>query len=168
MSGKFKAHDKIKAIENIFTIFAFNLMMKQFFSILLAFILLASHSYLTIGTHFCGGEAVETKILVGNTHLSCGMMDMEETCKDSENSSKNKTSLDNTPCCENQYHTIQPTEDFIQDATQITFNVEFAVAFIYSTLYLDLFPNSTQKFYLKYHSPPIEKDIQVLFQTYLI
>ncbi len=143
-------------------------MMKQIFSILLSLILLVGNSYLTIGIHFCGGEAVESKIILGETHLGCGMMDREESCKDSENSNKHKTSFEKTPCCENQYQTIQPTEDFIQDATKIASNVEFAVAFIYTTLNLDLFPKSSHPVYTEYISPPLEKDIPVLFQTFLI
>ena len=158
----------MKLVENNLSIFAFKLMMKQIFSILLSFILLASHSYLTIGTHFCGGEAVESKILLGETHLGCGMMDMEEPCEDSDNCNKNKTSFDKTPCCENKYQTVQSTAEFVKEATQIAFSFEFAEAFIYTTLNFDLFSNSTQQFYAMYYSPPIEKDIQVLFQTFLI
>ena len=141
-------------------------MMKQIFSILLALILLASHSYLTIGTHFCGGEAVESKILLGETHLGCGTMEMEEPCNDSGNS--NETNLDKAPCCENEYQTVQSTNEFVKDATPVTFHVDFAIAIVYATLNLDLFPNSTQQSHTEYHSPPIEKDIQVLFQTFLI
>lgn len=143
-------------------------MMNQFFSIILSLILLASHSYLTIGTHFCGGEAVESKILLGETHLGCSMMDIKEPCNDSENSNKNKTNFDKTSCCENKYQTVQSTNEFVKDATQITLNVDFAITLVYATLNLELFPNSTQGVYTAYHSPPIEKDIQVLFQTFLI
>jgi len=143
-------------------------MMKQIFSILLSFILLASHSYLTIGTHFCSGEAVESKILLGVTQPGCGMTDMEGSCNNSENSNKSQTSFNNTPCCENEYQTIQGPDEFVKDAAPITFNVDFAVAFVFATLNLDLYSNATQKSFTEYHTPPIEKDIQVLFQTFLI
>jgi hypothetical protein len=142
--------------------------MKQTFSIILSFMLLASHMYLTIGTHFCGGEAIETKIILGETQLGCDMMDREEPCDDVANSNKSNTDLDETPCCENEYQTIQSTNEFVKDAAQIAFNVDFAVAFIYTTLNLDFFPESTHQVYTEYISPPLEKDIQVLFQTFLI
>lgn len=141
--------------------------MKQGFSILLSFILLASHMYLTIGTHFCGGEAVETKIMLGETHLGRGMMDIEESCDDS-NPAKNETNFNKTPCCANEYQNIHSTSEFVKDTSQIVFNVEFAVAFIYNTLNLDLFSKSTHQVYSKYISPPLEEDIQILFQTFLI
>lgn len=141
--------------------------MKQIFSISLSFILLASHMFLAMGTHFCGGEVVETKIILGETHLGCGMMDMGEPC-DNSNHNKNETNFDKTPCCENEYQTVLSTNEFVKDTVQIAFNIEFAVTFIYTTLNLDLFPKPTPQFYTKYISPPLEKDIQVLFQTFLI
>lgn len=143
--------------------------MRNSFSILLSFILLASHIYLTTGTHFCGGEAVETKIISGETHLSCNMPDMAEPCDDSEKTDKNRVSFDKVPCCENDYQSVLVTNEFVKnDLANITFNIEFAVALIYTTLNLDLFPKSKHQFYTEYISPPLEKDIQVIFQTFLI
>ena len=142
--------------------------MHRILSILLSAILLASHMSFTIGTHFCGGEAIESKIMLGETHLGCGMMDTEESCTDSENSSLAGENLDNTPCCENQYQTVKSTNEFLEIVAYATFNADLATAIIYTTLNLDLFPESTNKHFTEYNSPPIEKDIQVLFQTYLI
>lgn len=142
--------------------------MKQVFSILLSFILLTSQVYLTIGTHFCGGVAVESKIILGETHLGCGMEDMEVPCDKSEKTNKNGAGYDKTPCCENEFQTIQTTDDFVKDAVQVDLNVDFAVAFIYNALNLDLFSKSSQQFYTEYISPPLEKDIPVLFQAFLI
>lgn len=143
-------------------------MMKQIFSILLSFILLASHMNLTMGTHFCGGEAVETKVLLGETHLGCEMMDLVEPCDGSEHSNQNQVRFNNVPCCQNEFQTIQGTADFVKEATQTFFNVDFAVAFLYTSLNLDLFPKSSHQVYTEYISPPLEKDISVLFQTFLI
>jgi hypothetical protein len=143
-------------------------MMKKSFSILLSFILLTGHLSLTIGTHFCGGEVVEKKILFSETHLGCKMQDMDKPCDDAENSSSNKLCFDKVPCCENEFQTFQSTNEFVKDVAQTTFNVEFAVAFVYTSLNLDLFPKSTHQFYADYSPPPLEKDISVLFQTFLI
>lgn len=141
--------------------------MKQILSILLSLILLASHMYLTMGTHFCGGEAVETKIMFGETHLGCGMMDMGSLCEDF-NTNENRTNFDKTPCCANEFQIFQSTNEFVLDATQIANSLDFSLAFIYTMLNLDLFSKSTHKVYTEYISPPVEKDIQILFQVYLI
>ncbi|MDF1546739.1 MAG: hypothetical protein P1P88_02880 [Bacteroidales bacterium] len=121
-----------------------------------------------MGTHFCGGEAVETKIILGETHLGCVLVDMEEPCDDSEHSNNNQVRFNNIPCCQNEFQTIDSTDEFVKDATQTVFNVDFAVAFLYTSLNLDLLPKATHQFYTEYNSPPLEKDIQVFFQTFLI
>ena len=168
MSGLSGAYDKIKVNKNIFRTFTSEYMIKKVFPILFSCILLVSQMSLTIGTHFCGGEAVEKKILFGERHLGCNMPHMEESCDDSEKTNKNGVRFDKFPCCENEYQTLQATNEFVKDVAQIIFNVEFAKAFIYTTLNLDLFPKSTHQFYTEYISLPLEKDIQVLFQTFLL
>lgn len=142
--------------------------MRQIISILLSFILLASHTNLTIGTHYCGGENIETKIIFGETHLGCGMMDMDEPCDVIESYGNNETSFSKGPCCQNKFQTIYLSDDFVNDAIQSTSNVDFALAFMYSTINFDIFQRSNTQFYTEYISPPLEKDIPVLFQTFLI
>jgi len=142
--------------------------MKKGFSILFSFILLVSHIYLTTGTHYCGGKAVESKILFGETHLGCGSMEMEEPCDVSEKTDYKGVSFEKVPCCENKYHIFQTTDEFVKDVASKSLHVDFTVAFIYTTLNPDLFPKSTHQFYTDYIPPPLEKDIQVLFQTFLI
>ncbi len=142
--------------------------MNKGISILLSFILLAGHMHLTTGTHFCHGEAVETKIILGETHLGCAMMDMEEPCEYPENSNENGVSFDKVPCCHNEYQIVQVTNEFVKDSVQPSFNDDFALAFTYSTLNSDLFTKSAHQVYTEYNPPPLEKDNQVLFQTFLI
>jgi len=142
--------------------------MKKGISILLSLILVTSTMYLTLGTHFCRGEAVESKIILGETHLGCGMMEMEEPYEDSENPDENGVSVDKVPCCQNEYQIVQLTNEFVKDSAQIPFNIEFAVAITYSALNLDLFPKPAHQFYPEYFPPPLEKDFRVLFQTFRI
>lgn len=123
---------------------------------------------LTIGTHYCGGQAVENKFLFGKTHLGCNISGMEEPCKKSEKTNNNGVSFNKFPCCENEYQTFQAANDFIEYVAPITFNNEFAVAFISTPMNLGTFPKTTYHFYSKYSSPPLEKDIKILFQTFLI
>ena len=142
--------------------------MKKITAILLSAVFLLSQLNLSIGTHFCGGEAVETKILFGETHLGCGMPDIEKSRDDSEKNNKNGISFDKPPCCKNEYQTVQSTNEFVKDAAQIIFKVEFPVAYICSTLKFDLLPKTKHQSYTAFPFPPNEKDIQVLFQTFLI
>lgn len=135
----------------------------------MAIILVVANLGMTFSKHFCQGKAVESRINLMPKDLHCGMMDMNNTCDfPIKNDNHNKTHIDKIPCCENEYQTIQLTEDFIKEETPLPLNIDFALAFVFTALNLDLFPNSTQHSYTEYHSPPIEKDIQVFFQTFLI
>ena len=168
MSGLSVTGDKMNVTENNFRTGVLYCIMKRSFSILLSFIFLASHLSMTIGTHFCGGEAVETRIILGEAHLGCGMIDSDQPCDDSENPNLTGEGFDETPCCENKYQTVQSTNEFLETTVSATFNVEFAVAIIYTTLTFDLYPKSSHLYITEYRPTIIEKDIQALFQTYLI
>jgi hypothetical protein len=142
--------------------------MKRSLSILLSFILLVSHVNVTFGTHFCGGEAIETKIIFGKTHLGCGMMDMKDPCKTSEISNSSNINFENAPCCENLFKTFRVTDEYVKEVAPQSFQVEFALVIICTTPDLDLFPKSMNKFYTVRLPLPLENDIQALFQTFLI
>lgn len=139
--------------------------MKRVISILLASILLLSHVNLIIGTHFCGGEAVMSRLIFAETHLNCGMANMDEPSNDSGNRALIFT---NTPCCENHYQTIQATDDYIKEVPQANVNIDVAGTLVYSVLNEKLFSKSAHQFYSDYSPPPLEKDMRVLFQTFLI
>jgi len=123
---------------------------------------------LTIGTHFCGGEVMEKKILFGGTHLGCNMPNMDKSCDIPAENNHDDVHLDKIPCCQNVYQTFQVTDNFVKDAATLSFNIDFALAIIDATLNVDLFPKASHQLFITYIPPPIEKDIPVLFQTFLI
>jgi hypothetical protein len=121
-----------------------------------------------IGTHYCGGEAVETKVMFDKTHLGCGMPDMDISCEEPIQTNTRDVTIEKIPCCENEFQTIQATDEFVKDITPVTFSVDFAVAFIYATANNELLSNSAPQSFTDFSPPPLEKDIQILFQTFLI
>jgi hypothetical protein len=140
--------------------------MKKFFSIVLAVVLLASQLSLTIGTHVCAGEAIETRIIYGGSHLlGCGMEDMSEAC---EIPVQHDVNFSKDQCCENQYQTLQSSDEFVNDSFHHNFSVDFAVAFVHAALNIDSFSQADRPFNTAYLPPPHEKNIQALFQTFLI
>jgi hypothetical protein len=140
--------------------------MKKFFSIILAVVLLASHMSLTIGTHMCRGEAIETRIIYGGSHLlGCGMEDMNEPC---EIPLQHDDSFSKDQCCENHYQTFQTSDEFVNDSFQFSVSVDFALALVYAVLDINLSPQADRHLNTAYLPPPLEKDIQVLFQTFII
>lgn len=139
--------------------------MKRIASILLSFILLASHINLAIATHFCENEAVMTKLVIGHQDLSCDMANMDAFCGDSENQDLRFTG---PTCCENHYQNIETTDDFVKDAQKVIINIDFVAALFYTIINLDVVSQSVSYFYADYAAPPLIKDIQTLFQTFII
>lgn len=90
-------------------------------------------------------------------------MDMPEDVAENDD-----LSYTGTPCCENQYQTFQASNDFVNDAPQVAINFASIVALVYSILDIDLFPKTNHLYFTDYSPPPIEKDVQVLFQTFLV
>jgi hypothetical protein len=142
--------------------------MKKSYAIFLSLLLLTSHMYLTIGTHFCGGQAVNTQIVFGSTHLGCEMQGKKEPLDGREKGESDKIAFSSVPCCQYEYQIISSMHEFIYKACHIDIAVNIAVASLNSTETLDLTQKSTHHFFKKYDSPHIKKDVQVLFQTFLI
>ncbi len=142
--------------------------MKKSFTILLSFILLASHISLTIGTHYCGGEAVESMLMFGENHLGCGMSDMEESCEHSGKTNGNDVSFSNTPCCENEYFNVDSTDDFVKDTAPLHFSTNHVAVIISAILNTEIISKSTHKLFTGYNPLPPGKNLQVLLQTFLL
>ena len=141
--------------------------MKQIVSILFSVILLLSHLNLTIGTHLCEGKAVKTKLMVGHESLSCNIEDMEMSCNDSDTENKD-LSFAKLPCCENQYQTFSLSDDFVKIAAETNLNIDFVVVLAYISPDDILSPKTTHHKFADYPPPLLEKEIQVLFQSFLI
>ena len=131
---------------------------------MLVFLMLTSHLGFAVGTHYCGGLAVEAKLMIGHEHLDCGMADMDKEC---ESKSDGKTHLDKIPCCENEYLTIEVEDEFKPSVEQTTFSFEFVAAIVVS--YLDLFSVDEENGQLAEYDPPlVTEDISILHQVFII
>ncbi len=139
--------------------------MKKVIAISFALILLVSNISLTIGAHYCGGEVVKTRIMLGETHLDCGMAEMDETCNDFAG---HGLEFDKPPCCENRYQTFQVDNDFNSYPPLSILNVDFIIALVHSDIVVALFSKAKNSFYTDYSPPPLIKDLPVLFRTFLI
>jgi hypothetical protein len=153
------------SIKNIMGCFLFYFLMNRVVSILLSFFLLASHISLTIGTHYCRGQAVDTQILLGKSHMDCGMAEMEEAC---DIAGDRDFVFANPPCCENQYQELRATDDFVRDLADVSLNAGAAAVLTTPAGNEGLSGKRAVKAYTDYLPPPMEKDIHSLFQIFLI
>lgn len=139
--------------------------MKKILSITLACILLLSNTGFTMATHYCGGEAVESKLMLVKHALDCGMSGMKEAC---EAEMPHGQQLSPEPCCQNEFQTFQVDDTFKIPAIEAAPDWVFVAAFVQSFILPALYTSNTLPQYADYTPPLPEQDIQVLFQSFLI
>jgi hypothetical protein len=139
--------------------------MKKVFSkimaTLMAFVVLLSTMSFTIDMHYCGDTMVDFSFF--HKVDTCGMEKaaLPASC---ENPAMSKKS-----CCSDEQLTIDGQDDLKNTFNTLTFEQQvFVASFTYS--YISLFEGtvSTAIPFVDYPPPFIERDVQVLHQTFLI
>ena len=125
--------------------------------------MLTSHLGFAVGTHYCGGHAVESKLMLGHSHMDCGMGDMDKDC---ERKTDSKTYLDKVPCCENEYLSMEVEDEFKPGLEQSKVSVDFVASFVIT--FLDRFLDQEEPQYSDYDPPLVTRDISILHQVFLI
>ena len=126
--------------------------------------MLTGHLGFAVGTHYCGGFAVETQMMLGHRHLDCGMEDMDNEC---ERNSNTETHFEKIPCCENDYLSLEVENEFKPSVEQSNLNVEFVAAFVISYM-ASLSTDQGNPQYTIYEPPLVTRDISVLHQVFII
>lgn len=132
-------------------------------SIFLSLLLLASSSGIAYAQHFCGEHEMMAKVTLGEEHLSCGMKMMVPTCEDDNMVSKE------AHCCSNTYTQVETDDNFAKVSFDIDLDKNFVSAFV-AVFVLPQIGNypSHRNIYRDYHPPPLDKDIPILYQVFLI
>jgi hypothetical protein len=135
--------------------------MKQFISILLSLLLLASSSGIAYAQHFCGDYEMLAKITMGPEHLTCGMKMEVPPCQDQEKEERH--------CCSNEYTQVDTDDNFVMASFDMEPDQYFVAAFVSVFVLLQGtdYPNNSN-FYTDYAPPPLERDIQVWNQVFII
>lgn len=118
----------------------------------------------TLATHYCGGHAVETALIIGDSFAGCGMEEMTQPL----NEASKTPELKRIDCCENEYLSLNIEDDFQQSSTEKKVDLKFVFTFVYTYFQLDFSERTNDVIYSDYSPPPSRQDIQVLFQTFLI
>lgn len=142
-------------------------MLHRCISVFVSFLLLASHMNLTIGTHFCGGQPIMSKIIFGNTHLGCGMSTQEAGYNSTCNSIPPEMGLNNIPCCKNHYKTMV-SDGFLREAGTHKANLVLSLPILSANTDFCFHGKSGEQQFSSYSFPPFCRDVQLLFQVFLI
>jgi hypothetical protein len=126
----------------------------------MSLLLLLSSSGIVYAQHFCGDYEMMAAITMGEKHLSCGMI-MESTgCEDD--------SFQND-CCDNEYTKIDVDDRFAKSDFEVDLYNNFIPAFTSVFVFQLADITTAQKPTFKdYQPPPIERDLLVLYETFLI
>ncbi len=89
---------------------------------------------------------------------------MEEAKKEKNCSNENNF---NSNCCQNEFQTFLMIEDYVQQVFELNVSQSFIVL-LFVTMDLNLETGFKNLVYNVYLPPPIQKDIPVLFQSFLI
>lgn len=119
----------------------------------------------TVSTHFCGGHAVESVLAIGDQHLDCGMMEMKREVSDHPN---DKAIVSKSACCSNEYSVYDIEDQYNSNSQSESINTDFLFAFVYTYIINDLDISDEHKSLICYSPPPLEQDVQVLHQTFLL
>lgn len=143
------------------------IIMKKALAVILSFVLVVSNISLTYATHFCGGEAIESQLMLGTQDLTCGMIFPESTCNELENNCQQPTEMDSN-CCDNEYLQFSVDENFNTNSSIQLPNFDFVIAFVHSFINPIVVSNNMPNEFLIEAPSLICQNFQVLHQVFLI
>jgi len=139
--------------------------MKKAISILLSVMMFASSSGIAYAQHFCGEMEINAAVTFGEKDLSCGMDadGQDPYCGDEDTAS---TAHD---CCKSHITKIQTDDNFAKASFELNLNNAFVATFVSVFILQETEVISKQKtFYADYNPPPLEQDLNILYETFLI
>ncbi|MET2983971.1 HYC_CC_PP family protein [Aureibaculum conchae] len=126
-------------------------------ALLMAFLTLFSTLSFTIEKHICNGNISDVAVFD----------DLERCNMPEENHVKDLQGFEKESCCKDEIHYVQGSNAELKISQKLQAKV-FAVLFTYT--YLNFFENleKDSTSFLSYSPPIVIKDIQVLYDTFLI
>lgn len=136
--------------------------MQKVLSLFLSILMLTSSTGVTYAKHFCGGHEILSVITFGEKQLSCGMTMDIDSCN-------NKEKQENKPCCKNKYENVETDDNYTKASFDVQLNAPFIISFV-SVFVLEqsVFIPQLAPLYKYYYPPPIDKDVLVLYQVFII
>ncbi|AKA35419.1 hypothetical protein MQE36_03165 [Zhouia spongiae] len=130
-------------------------------SVLMALVVMFTTMSFTVDMHYCGDSLVDFSFFTKAE--SCGMEKAQPT-RGCENPAMSEKS-----CCSDQKIVKEGSDDLKTSFNKLTFEQQTFVATFFYT-YINLFEGLDENIVpFKDYSPPfIERDVQILYETYLI
>ena len=142
--------------------------MKKLLSIFFASIMLFSNMGFSIASHYCQGQLVNTQLVHGTDNLGCCMAQMDNQLPEDCKSPDIQKSVKKKGCCENEYQSLDIDDNFSSKQVLSKATPQLIAVFIYVYFQLNSSDSDIDFAYSDYSPPPLEQDIQVLYQTFLL
>ncbi len=127
--------------------------------------MLASSSGIAYAQHFCNGMEMMAEVTLGEKHLSCGM---EISFSDS-NCSEETVVAETHDCCKNHITKVKTDNSFAKASFDVKLDKTFLATFVSVFVLHEFEIASSQKiFFTDYGPPPLERDLNILYETFLI
>ncbi|HDR89765.1 MAG TPA: hypothetical protein ENN63_09100 [Bacteroidetes bacterium] len=139
--------------------------MRTWSAILLLLIMPLSQLGLGVGTHYCGGEAVSSRIMWGGNLPDCGMETGGETCRLPHESG---VSFTDVPCCDDRMETPPGTGEYIPEAASQFVNPGLAPGNGFPLAYPGIPETPSLPLHTGRSPPTVKKNLQIYLQTFLI
>jgi hypothetical protein len=155
-----KRKNELKTID--FRIFV---LVKQILSISMAAMLLFGSMGFSWATHYCGGHAVEAKLVLGHSDIGCGMEQKQKDC----DSGTKKVQFEKQTCCQDDFVQIGVESEYkVVSTSEVAHNTDYIATYILSiAIQYEDASLQTPK-YLRYSPPLLIQDIPVMMQSFLI
>ena len=136
--------------------------MKRLIAIVLSFFILGTNLGFSIGVHYCGGRIAESKLLITDHVLGCGMESDKKSCNASDASKVSKV-----PCCKDEIASIQLEEKTDLKTQKVIVSQVITLEVKSIAKSLNTKPNTSYFIDLSIPDKP-KPSFQVLFQSFLL
>lgn len=121
-----------------------------------------SNTGLVYAQHFCGGKIITNAFMIGEKSLGCS----DDEAKDGLYDAHEKSMPE---CCNNIYLEVVSDDDYA--GSSFDFQPDFSFVYAFFSILFDLQTvqiSEKEVRFSEYLPPPDDKDIPVLYQTFLI
>jgi len=139
--------------------------MRKAISIFLSVLMLASSSGVAYAQHYCEGMEIMSQLTIGEAHLSCemGTSDLSDDCEVEGGAAETQG------CCQNQVSKIQIDDNFAKASFSHDLDQVFVATHIPVIAIQEVEISLEEKnFFVTYNPPPLERDLNILYETFLI
>lgn len=140
--------------------------MQRLTSILLTILILLSQSGISMASHYCEGQLVESAIGFGHTEVGCGMGNRSSS---SDKKDQNGGDSLNKNCCNDIYVDYDLDDEFKSSGFDVQkTNIKQVAVLVSVYLNKHVFEDKDQTDFTFYSPPLIKQDTSILFQVFLI